>query len=168
MYTADQDYKALYLESQKQLAESRRLLLETEYKLQLALMDAAELRARRFASGQSDNRVTGQLGLFPLGASEADVLASEKLTAQEAEQNNLEQDMQGNRRVKAAARRPRMAFPETLEREVEIIDPSRDLEGYKIIGQEEKEILVMVPASFKVRRIIRRKWALADPSKTDQ
>ena len=71
MYTADQDYKALYLESQKQLAESRRLLLEAEYKLQLALMDAAALRASKFASGQSDNRVTGQLGLFPLGASEA-------------------------------------------------------------------------------------------------
>lgn len=168
MYTADQDYKALYLESQKQLAESRRLLLEAEYKLQLALMDAAALRASKFASGQSDNRVTGQLGLFPLGASEADVLASEKLTAQEAEQDNLEQDMQGDRRVKAAARRPRMAFPESLEREVEIIDPSQDLEGYKIIGQEEKEILVMVPASFKVRRIIRRKWALIDSARTDK
>jgi transposase len=141
-----------------------RLLLEAEYKLQLALMDAAELRASRFASGQSYNRVTGQRGLFPPGASEADVLASEKLTAQEAEQNNLDQDMQGNRRVKAAARRPRMAFPESLEREVEIIDPSLDLEGYKIIGQEEKEILVMVPASFKVRR----KWALINSARTDK
>ncbi|WP_209332964.1 IS66 family transposase [Lunatimonas salinarum] len=168
MNTAVPDYRTLYLESQKQLAESRRMLLEAEYKLQLALLEAAELRARRFASGQSDNRVTGQLGLFPLGASQADVLASEKLTAQEAEQNNLEQDMQGKRRVKAAAGRPRMAFPESLEREVEIIDPSRDLEGYKIIGQEEKEILVMVPASFKVRVIVRRKWALTDPSQTDK
>ncbi|EON78034.1 hypothetical protein ADIS_1573 [Lunatimonas lonarensis] len=28
--------------------------------------------------------------------------------------------------------------------------------------------MVIVPASFKVRRIIRRKWALADPSKTDK
>jgi len=166
MNTAVPDYKTLYLESQKQLAESRRMLLETELKLKLALMEAAELRHRRFASGNSDNRVTGQLGLFPLGAGEADIQASEELAAAEAEQNNVEQDIQGRKRVKAAAKRPRMVFPESLEREVEIIDPNQDLEGYKVIGEETKEVLVMVPASFKVRVIIRRKWALVDPSQT--
>ena len=168
MNIAVPDYKTLYLESQKQLAESRRMLLETELKLKLALMDAADLRHRRFGSGNSDNRVTGQLGLFPLGAGEADVLASEELAAAEAEQNNLEQEKQALKRRKAAARRPRMVFPESLEREVDIIDPNQNLEGYKVIGEETKEVLVMVPASFKVRVIIRRKWALIDPSQTDK
>lgn len=168
MNTAVPDYKTLYLESQKQLAESMRMLLETELKLKLALMEAAELRYRRFASGNSDNRVTGQLGLFPLGAGEADVLSSEELAAAEAKQNSLEQEKQAIKRRNAATRRPRMVFPESMEREVDIIDPNQNLEGYKVIGQETKEVLVMVPASFKVRVIIRRKWALIDPSQTDK
>ncbi len=168
MNTAVPDYKTLYLESQKQLAESMRMLLETELKLKLALMEAAELRYRKFASGNSDNRVTGQLGLFPMGAAEADIQASEELAAAEAEQTNMELDKQATKRKKAAARRPRMVFPESMEREIEIIDPNQNLEGYKIIGEETKEVLVMVPASFKVRRIIRRKWALIDPSQTDR
>lgn len=168
MNTAAPDYKTLYLESQIQLAESRRILLETELKLKLALLEAAELRGSKFRSGNSDNRVTGQLGLFPLGAGEADVQAAEELAAAQAEQTNLEQDIQARMRLKAAARRPRTVFPESLEREIEIIDPSGSLEGYKIIGQETKEVLVMVPASFKVRTIIRRKWALTDPSQTDK
>ena len=62
------DYKTVYLESQKQLAESRCMLLETELKLQLAILDAAELRRRHFYSSKSDNQMTGlgrgQLGLF--------------------------------------------------------------------------------------------------------
>jgi transposase len=168
MYTADRDFKALYLESQKQLAESRRMLLEAEHKLRPALLEAVELRYRKFAPGNSDNRVTGQLGLFPLGAGDADVQASEELAAAEAQQTNLEQDIQGRKRVKAAARRPRMVFPESLEREIEIIDPNQNLEGYRIMGEETKEVLVMVPASFKVRVIVRRKWALVDPSQTDK
>ena len=170
MNTAVPDYKALYLESQKQLAESRRMLLETELKLKLALLDAAELRRRHFSSSKSDNRVSGsgngQLGLFPLGAGEADVQASEELTAAEVEKANLEQDIQARKRRKAAARGPRMVFPESLEREIDIIDPNQNLEGYKIIGEETSEVLVMVPASFKVRRTVRRKWALIDPSQT--
>ncbi len=172
MNTAAPDYKTLYLDSQKQLAESMRALLETELKLKLALLDAAELRRRHFSSPKSDNRVTGfdsgQLGLFPLGAGEADVQASEELTAAEAEKGNREQDIQARKRGKAAARRPRMVFPESLEREIVIIDPSQNLEGYKVIGEETNEVLVMVPASFKVRRTVRRKWALTDPSQTDK
>jgi transposase len=172
MNTAAPDYETLYLDSQKQLAESMRALLETELKLKLALLDAAELRRRHFSSPKSDNRVTGfdsgQLGLFPLGAGEADVRASEELTAAEAEKSNREQDTRARKRGKAAARRPRMVFPESLERETVIIDPSQNLEGYKVIGEETNEVLVMVPASFKVRRTVRRKWALTDPSQTDK
>jgi hypothetical protein len=83
-----------------------------------------------------------------MGAAEADIQASEELAAAEAEQTNRKLDKQATKRKKAAARRPRMVFPESMEREIEIIDPNQNLEGYKIIGEETKEVLVMVPASF--------------------
>lgn len=38
----------------------------------------------------------------------------------------------------------------------------------KLIGEEVSQVLVMVPASFRVRRIIRRKWALKNPVKSDK
>lgn len=53
-----------------------------------------------------------------------------------------------------------MVLPEHLEREEVIIDPTGDLSDYQVIGEEVTEVLVLVPASFKVKRIIRRKWAL--------
>lgn len=110
----------------------------------------------------------GQLDLFPLGATQQDRQASEELTAREADDSNLEQDQQAQKRKKAAASRPRMALPESLEREELILDPEADLSDYKVIGEEVTEVLVMVPASFKVRRIIRRKWALKDPAQSDR
>jgi transposase len=110
----------------------------------------------------------GQLDIFPLGAAEQDLQASEELTAAEAEDSNSEQDQQARKRKKATASRPRMVLPPSLEREEIILDPEGDLSGYKVIGEEVTEVLVMVPASFTVRRIIRRKWALKDPAKSDR
>lgn len=173
MIAGGPDYKLLYEEGQKQLAKSRQLLLETELKLRLALLDANELRRKLFGI-KSDTRVKkataeGQLDLFPLGAEEGDVQASEVLTAAEVEKSNLEQDQQAQKRNKAASARPRMVFPQELEREVEVIDPQGvSEEEYKVIGEEITEVLVMVPASFKVKRIIRRKWALKDPLTSDK
>lgn len=168
MIAAAPDYKSLYEESQKQLVKSRQMLLEAELKLKLALLEANGLRRKLFGI-RSDNRVRqaaaeGQLDIFPLGAVENDIQASEALSITEAEKSNLEQDKQAQRRRKAAASRPRMVFPEELEREEQIIDPQGvNEQEYKIIGEEVTEVLVMVPASFKVKRIIRRKWALKDP-----
>lgn len=163
MITAEPDYKLLYEQSQQELAQ-------VQQQLRLALLDASELRRKLFGI-KSDNRVKraaeGQLDLFPLGASEEAVQASEEVTAKEVENLNQQQDRQADRRKKAAASRPRMVLPESLEREEVILDPEGDLSAYQVIGQEVTEVLVMVPASFKVRRIIRRKWALKDPAKSD-
>ncbi len=59
------------------------------------------------------------------------------------------------KRAKAAT--TRMVLPSHLEREEVIIDPQGDLSGYQIIGEEITEVLVLLPASFKVKRIIGRK-----------
>ena len=55
-----------------------------------------------------------------------------------------------------------MVLPEALEREEIIIDPQADLSNYAVIGEDVTEVLVLVPTSFKVKRIIRRRWALKD------
>lgn len=177
MITAEPDYKLLYEQSQKKLAETEQryglALEETRQMLQLALLDANELRRKLFGI-KSDNRVKnataeGQLDIFPLGIQDGDIQASEALTVDEVEKSNLEQDKQAEKRKKATASRPRMVFPEELPREEQVLDPEGvSEEEYKIIGEEVTEILVMVPASFKVKRIIRRKWALKDPLTSDK
>ena len=156
MTTAEPDYKLLYEQAQQKLEQ-------TEQKLRLALLDANELRRKLFGI-RSDNRVKkhleGQLDLFPLGATFEDIQNSEELTVKETKNLDQEQDNQGEKRLKAG--RSRMVLPGDLEREEIIIDPQGDLTDYKVIGQEVTEILVMVPACFRVQRIIRRKWALKD------
>ena len=55
----------------------------------------------------------------------------------------------------------RQPLPAELERKVEIIEPNPIPEGSKCMGEEVTEILEYTPGSFYVRRIVRRKYALA-------
>jgi transposase len=55
----------------------------------------------------------------------------------------------------------RQPLPAELERREEIIEPKPVPEGSKCIGEEVTEILEYTPGSFYVRRIIRKKYALA-------
>lgn len=48
----------------------------------------------------------------------------------------------------------RMILPENLEREKIRLDPEGDFSEYKVIGEEVTEVLVMIPASFRVKRIM--------------
>lgn len=177
MIAAEPDYKLLYEQSQKKLAQTELryslALQETQQMLRLALLEANELRRKLFGI-KSDNRVkkatvAGQLDLFPLGAQQSDIQASDALVAGEVEKSNREEDNQAEKRKKAATGRTRMVFPDHLPRQEQIIDPEGVSEqDYKVIGEEVTEVLVMVPASFKVKRIIRRKWALKDPLQLDK
>lgn len=166
MITAEPGYKLLYEQSQKLLAES-------EQKLKLALLDANELRRKLFGI-KSDNQVKraadGQLDLFPLGALDEDIQSSEEITKVEVQEATQQKDKQAEKRKEggtAQVARVRMILPENLEREEIILDPDGDLSDYKVIGEEITEVLVMIPASFSVKRIIRRKWALKNPAKSD-
>lgn len=55
----------------------------------------------------------------------------------------------------------RKALPEHLERREEIIEPSPIPQGGKHIGDEVTEVLEYIPGELYVRRIVRRKYALA-------
>jgi transposase len=187
MTNATPDYKKLYEQSQKRLgeveAEARKKfqkeLKETvleitrqyEQKLHLALLEANGLRAKLFGI-KSDSRVKkaneDQLELFSLGASPQALDTSEQQLQQEVQEEGKKQEQAAEKRKRAPRNASRMVLPENLEREEVIIDPEGDLSNYKIIGEEVTEVLVLVPASFKVRRIIRRKWALKDGSQLEK
>lgn len=170
MITAEPDYKLLYEQSQKKLAEVEGKAFEAEkqltllqQQLHLALLEVNQLRRKLFGI-TSDNRVkkatNGQLDIFPLGATPEDVATSEELLKQEVRQTNEEQEKAAEQRKKTSRTAYRMKLPEHLDREEVIIDPAGDLSDYQVIGEEVTEVLVLIPASFKVKRIIRRKWAL--------
>lgn len=169
------DYKLLYEQSQKKLAELeakaeavlqkalQELSDEYEQKLHLALLEANELRRKLFGI-KSDNRVKkaneDQLELFSLGASQDALKASEETLCEEVKKVDQLQEAAAEKRKRAPRGSSRMVLPSHLEREEVIIDPDGDLSDYQVIGEEVTEVLVLVPASFKVKRIIRRKWAL--------
>jgi transposase len=55
----------------------------------------------------------------------------------------------------------RQPLPAELERKVEIIEPNPIPEGSKLMGEEVTEILEYIPGKCYVRRIVRKKYALA-------
>jgi len=183
MQNAAQDYKALYEQSQKMLEEAelkaqqklekalQEITHEYEQKLHLALLEANALRARLFGI-KADSRVKraneDQLEIFPLGASLETIKASEAQAQTEAKEEAKKQEAAAEKRKKNPRTATRMVLPACLEREEVVLDPEGDLTNYKVIGQEVTEVLVLVPASFKVKRIIRRKWALKDSSQLEK
>lgn len=181
MQNGGPDYKKLYEESLERLARAeaqhQRQSLQyqqqaKDYQQQIGQYEQEfiilkhelnQLRRRVFGI-TSDNQVkkaieAGQLDLFNLNAPANAVQASEALLSAEIKENNAAQDKKSQGRASAS----RMALPDHLETEEVIIDPQADLKEYHVIGQEVTEILVHEPERFKIKRIIRRKWALNNP-----
>ncbi|MCE7042833.1 IS66 family transposase [Dyadobacter sp. CY312] len=55
-----------------------------------------------------------------------------------------------------------MLLPENLRREIIIIEPTEDVTGCTVIGEEVTEVLDLIPAEFFVKRYIRYKYARAN------
>ena len=134
----------------------------SSYEQQILLLKHELNGLRRKVFGSiTDNQVqratqAGQLDLFTLGAPAQLQEQAEEVLKQDIRQNNAE------KKPRAPRTAPRMVLPEELEREEVILDPQADLSGYHVMGEEVTEILVHVPGYFKIKRIIRRKWALTD------
>ena len=117
-------------------------------------------KLRRQLFGMSSDKqvkraIEGQLDLFSLAAP---VSLVEQVGEELKEEIKKQQDQ-----VKKSPRQPkRMVLPEHLERKEVIIDPEGDLSGYKVIGSESCEVLVIEPVKMWVKCIVRRKWALKD------
>jgi transposase len=188
MQNAGPDYEKLYLESLEKLARAQELVSDYEhqvndyqhqvssyeqqidgyqhqvssYEHQILLLKHELNGLRRKVFGSiTDNQVqratqAGQLDLFTLGAPAHLQEQAEEALKQDIRQNNAEKKPRTPRTA------TRMVLPEEMEREEVILDPQADLSGYHVIGEQVTEILVHVPGYFKIKRIIRRKWALTD------
>jgi transposase len=67
------------------------------------------------------------------------------------------------KRKKENPQRPvRQPLPAGLERRLVVIEPNPLPEGSKLIGEEATELLEYTPGTFYVRRIVRKKYALAE------
>lgn len=153
---------------QQQAKEYQQQIGQYEQEFIILKHELNQLRRRVFGI-TSDNQVkkateAGQLDLFNLNAPAQAVEASEALLVAQVKESTASQEKKSRNRAST----PRMVFPEHLETEEVVIDPEADLKAYHVIGQEVTEILVHVPEKFKIKRIIRRKWALNNPQDIEQ
>jgi transposase len=89
-----------------------------------------------------------------------DILPEEAQAALEAAKETITYERE---KKKGNPGRPvRQPLPAELERREEIIEPDPVPEGSKCMGEEVSEILEYTPGRFSVRRIVRRKYALAE------
>ena len=189
MQNGGPDYKKLYEESLERLvrAEAQHQQQTKEYQQQLTqhqqqakeyqqqigqyqqefiiLKHELNQLRRRIFGVTSDNQVkkateAGQLDLFSLNAPTAAIEASEALLAAGVKEENTVREKKRAGRASA----PRIVFPDHLEVEEVVIDPAEDLKEYHVIGQDVTDILVHEPEKFKIKRIIRRRWALNNPA----
>jgi transposase len=105
----------------------------------------------RLASVHTD---VNQIDLFELGT---DQQQQEELSQQVADV--LKEKTPAKKREKGTGR---MLLPENLRREIIIIEPTEDVTGCTIIGEEVTEVLDLIPAEFFVKRYIRYKYARAN------
>jgi transposase len=182
MQNAGPDYEQLYQESLQRLARAEELVRGYQeqvngyeqqvngYEQQVSSYEHELNGLRRKVFGSiTDKQVqratqAGQLDLFTLGAPAQLAQEAEESLKREITQNNAG----GEKKTRAPRTALRMVLPADMEREQVIIDPQADLSAYHVIGEEVTEILVHVPGCFKVKRIIRRKWALTNSADTDQ
>jgi len=88
-----------------------------------------------------------------------DILPEEEQARLEALKETITYE---RKKKKANPKHPvRQPLPAALERKVEIIEPNPIPEGSKCMGEEVTEVLEYTPGKMYVRRIIRRKYALA-------
>lgn len=186
MQNAAPDYEKLYRESLEKLARAEELISgyqeqvnghqeqtsnyqeqvtllthqvsSYEQQIQLLRHELNGLRRKVFGS-ITDNQVqraleAGQLDLFTLGAPAQLQQQAEEVLKQDITQQNAGAEKKARRTT------CRMVLPQDMERQEVIIDPQADLSAYHVIGEEVTEILVHVPGCFKIKKIIRRKWAL--------
>ncbi|HEV7378814.1 MAG TPA: IS66 family transposase zinc-finger binding domain-containing protein [Dyadobacter sp.] len=107
--------------------------------------------AARLANVHTD---VNQIDLFELGT---DQQRQEELSEQAAEV--VQEEVPTKKRENGTGR---MILPESLRREITIIELAEDVTGCTIIGEEVTEVLDLIPAEFYMKRYIRYKYARAN------
>lgn len=152
MDNKETDYKKLYEEALLTLSKKEELLSKKEDIISDMQFELDKLRKYIFgfkSEKRKDSVGENQMGLFELGTTKA---VQEELSESVAAPEKPEP----KKRAKGTGR---MSLPEELRREDVVIEPSESTEGCVMIGEEITEVLEVVPASFYVKRYIRRKYA---------
>jgi transposase len=145
MDNKETDYKKLYEEALLTLSKKDDIISDMRSELD---------KLRKYIFGfksekRKDSVGENQMGLFELGTTKA---VQEELSESVAAPEKPEP----KKRAKGTGRMP---LPEELRREDVVIEPTESTEGCVMIGEEITEVLEVVPASFFVKRYIRRKYA---------
>lgn len=117
-------------------------------------------KLRKYIFGKKSEKLSaplagaGQIDLFELGTTKA---RQEELNRQAMEQKP------GVKKTKKRAKGSgRLTLPEDLRREVIVLEPTEEVSGCKVIGEETTEVLKLTPAEFYVKRYVRPKYAKVD------
>lgn len=155
MEDAATDYKLLY---EQAIAAHQKVVAEKDEQIQALNFELDKYK--RYIFGKKNEKLASvhtdvnQIDLFELGT---DQQQQEELSEQEADV--LKEKTPAKKREKGTGR---MLLPENLRREIIIIEPTEDVTGCTIIGEEVTEVLDLIPAEFFVKRYIRYKYARAN------
>lgn len=145
------DYKLLYEKSLELISEKDEQIQALNFELD---------KYKRYIFGKKNEKLAGihtdvnQIDLFELGT---DQQQQEELSEQAVDV--IKEKVPAKKRKKGAGR---MILPENLRREIIIIEPTEDVTGCSVIGEEVTEVLDLIPAEFYVKRYIRYKYARAN------
>lgn len=154
------DYKLLY--EQALAAHKKSLELISEKDQQIQALNFELDKYKRYIFGKKNEKLASthtdvsQINLFELGTNQPQ---QEELSEQAADL--AKEKAPAKKREKGTGR---MILPENLRREIIIIEPTEDVTGCTIIGEEITEVLDLIPAEFyrttdRVKRYIRYKYA---------
>ena len=155
MEDAATDYKLLY---EQAIVAHQKVVAEKDEQIQALNFELDKYK--RYTFGKKNEKLASvytdvnQIDLFELGT---DQQQQEELSEQVAEV--LKEKTPAKKREKGTGR---MLLPENLRREIIIIEPTEDVTGCTIIGEEVTEVLDLIPAEFfrttdRVKRYIRYK-----------
>jgi transposase len=182
MKNAAADYKTLYekslktlTEKEQQLAKERQLLTRANEILnqanealsqtketicekdeKIAQLSFELEKFRRYLFGRKSEKLTPQLAdvaqlpLFELGTTAAEQEALSALAVEKAGAKTPKKRAKGT---------GRMTLPETLRREVIVIEPDEDVSNCTCIGEEITEVLELIPAELYVKQYKRPVYA---------
>jgi transposase len=150
------DYKKLYEDSLKVIAETRLQIAEKNNRITALNFELDKFR--RYLFGKKSEKLSvrqvdvNQMNLFELGT-----------TTERQEEISQQVVVPDGPKKKPAKKRAtgtgRMPLPEDLRRETIVIEPEEDISGCVKMGEEVTEVLDLVPAEFYVKRYVRPKYA---------
>jgi len=141
------------------LIEQRNCLLEEKNVLIEKLKNEVLILRRKLFGHTSERFIKDDPNQLKLDFGGEDILPEEVQAQLEVSKETITYE---RKKKKENRNHPvRQSLPSHLERREEIIEPRPVPEGSKCIGEEVTEILEYTPGSFYVRRIVRKKYALA-------